>query len=356
MARAVMTPKDGDYERQLPVAAILDEFLATQRCYVGSWIGTNSDYHKDTGRVFHMSDGICFRSAILKKAGIEETPLTGISARRFAVGNLAQEVMNKAMIWKGASVAHNVKVWRDWGFKAGVGHYESMLGRSIQQGPRVVYDNCFVVGELDHVVEWKGRRFLLDWKTVHSFKFKYLDKELDEGYAEQLAGYFDTWQEQYHETLDEMRLIYLDKDTLRIKQIGIDPAVWVPRVREKWHQLRDMWEAYGAKRELPVEVSGICKTDDIAAKTGLHWKCNPLYCGFACGKTDGKWTCPGVAAQWEKLAAKDPEEYGLAFDLLGLKEKKAVGENGKSAATNGATNGAKTVEAPIAPEGGTDGK
>lgn len=93
--RKIEVPSSGRFENSLPLAAILDEFLATQRSYIGAWVGTNGAYDREP--TFHMSGAVCLRKEVLQKEKAPETPQPGTSARRFAVGNIVEALMDKAM-------------------------------------------------------------------------------------------------------------------------------------------------------------------------------------------------------------------------------------------------------------------
>jgi len=296
--RKSIIPTSDRFENSLPLAAILDEYLATQRDYVGAWVGNGGDHDDGREPTFHYSGGVCLRKDVLKKERAPETPMPGLSLRRFSVGNLIEALMDKAVEWKGISVAKQAKVWRDYAFRAGKGAKEDYTGRNWNQEPRLDLSECLVVGRIDHIVRWQGKLYLLDWKTVHSKKFDYLDYWQDASYCVQLAGYFATFQDMTGVKLDGARLVFLDKDVLRLKQICIDPEFWVPKAWERWRAQRASWEKRRETRELPAELE--------FKKDKPQWACDPRYCGFSLSKwPSGSNVCPLASAYWTNAANSD---------------------------------------------------
>jgi hypothetical protein len=367
-AAVARPPEDAQFERGLPLAAILDEYLTAGRWNVSAWVGSRAikDMDEETPvdgwHPFHMSGGTCRRSELLKWANVAGIPMPGIAFRRFAIGNLAEALLEEACRWKGVLVDAQVRVWRDWAFRAGRGHkqvevpimgkplalnhdafgrpldYE--VGEAEQVGTKLRLDlsDCLVVGTLDAVLVWSpewatlrgpipqerwsdesAKRFLVDWKSVNSKKFDYVDREIDTGYGVQVAGYAETYCDQFAATIDGVRLAYLDKDALRLKQVGIDMETWRPKARARWQEMRAGAEALmGATKAgdtLGRIVKGAPFPPELPAEGNkLHWMCDPRWCGFAVARdASGEYVCPCIGKAWEDAL---PHLCGEASETL----------------------------------------
>lgn len=307
--RSITKPTEKDFENSLPLAAIRNQFLAEGEATVKAWVGHRDfDALYGTKPVFHFSGGTCFKEDILKKAGIPGEPQKALSAVTATYGRLVEALMSAACQWKGVSAAREVKVWRDWAFRAGHGHKWSMIGRTPEQGPRRDLSDCLIVGSLDEIIVWEGWAYIIDWKSTHPWKFQHIDNEPDEAYMRQAASYRLTYADQYGDQVelagnwyplaDNPRLIYVDRSTMRIKQVGVDMATWGPKARERWWNLRQYWENYSFGGEMPP---------DLPVVNGKHhWKCG--YCRYGLAKRlDGKFICPEQA---EALGAAKEEANG----------------------------------------------
>lgn len=302
--RAIAKPTEKDFDNSLPLAAIRNQFLAEGEGTIRAWVG-HRDFDALYGSkpVFHFSGGECMREDILKKAGIEGEPQKALSAVTSTYGRLVEALMSAACQWKGVSAAREIKVWRDFAFRAGHGEKWTMLGRSPEQGPRRDLSDCLIVGSIDEIVVWKEWAYMIDWKSVHPWKFEHLDDKPDEGYMKQAASYRLTYQEQFGNTVElngkmyplaeNPRLIYVDRASMRIRQIGVDMQTWGPRARERWWNLRNAWENY--------QYGGVVPEGLQVVNGAPHWKCG--YCRYGLRKrTDGKYICQ---AQSEALLAKN---------------------------------------------------
>ena len=125
----------------------------------------------------------------------------GTSARSTNYGHIVEAMFSEACVWKGISFGRQLRVWRDWAFRAGRGQKWNWYGRTAEQGPKLDLSDCLVAGTLDQILVWNGKAYVVDWKSTHPYKFSYLDKEIDENYARQLAGYHDTFKTQYGATI-----------------------------------------------------------------------------------------------------------------------------------------------------------
>ena len=295
--RSIAKPTEADFQNSLPLAAIRNQFLAEGEATVRAWVGHRDfDALYGTKPVFHFSGGECIKEDVLKKAGIEGEPQKALSAVTSTYGRLVEALMSAACQWKGVSAAREIKVWRDWAFRAGYGHKWSMLGRTVEQGPRRDLSDCLIVGSIDEIVVWDGWAYIIDWKSVHPWKFDHLDEKPDEGYMKQAASYRLTYQEQFGNTVElngvtyplaeNPRLIYVDRASMRMRQIGVDMQRWASQARARWYDLRAAWEDYQFGGEVP---KGLAVVD---GKT--HWKCG--YCRYGLKqRNDGQYICPEQA-------------------------------------------------------------
>lgn len=303
MTRGSALPSPKDFDRQLPVAEILDEFLATQYVTVNASIGEGHRGALDRENVFHMSGAGCLRKDVMEVADLPRLPSPGTSARTFAMGHMTEAMLDAAFQWKGIVLEKNIKLWRDYAFRAG-------RGQRFDADGRMILDDVLSVGTLDWLLRWPpppAERFLVflaDAKSVHSKKFDLYLNEIDASYATQQLAYWTTYEEtpdhlkRYHGTIDQARLIYFCKDDGRIKQMGIDRAKWEPEARLRWRNQRASLERFKRTGELADELV-------FKASGEPNWKCNPLYCGFAAAlKSDGTPACPTVRRYWKLNADK----------------------------------------------------
>ncbi len=292
MERAVAEPAVEDFDNSLPLAAIRDEFIAKARWDVHAWIGRGEE--KTDGYygapVFHMSGGACMREEILKKDGFAGGAQKAISVVEAEYGALVEAMMSAACQWKGISAERQTKMWRDWAYRAGHGERWDWTDRRPDEGPRRIFDDCLVIGSLDEIVVWDNLAYIIDWKSVNPRKFQYLDREVDESKHRQLASYQMTYIKQYAVKADDgrpgvlhngvvvplsenPRLVYIDRASSRMKQVGVNMATWGPLARGRWELLRATWERY--------KITGpSALPDPLPLHDGkVQWKCN--YCRYA---------------------------------------------------------------------------
>lgn len=335
MPRQVGEAAPEDYENSLPLAAIRNDFIAKARWDVHAWIGRGQD--KTDGYygapVFHMSGGPCLKEPVLVKDGLEGTPQKPLSAVTAAYGSLVEAMMSSACQWKGISAARQVVMWRDWFFQSGRGEryrwacpkwkipflrVRGYLTGKPEKARRRVLDDCFLVGTLDEIVVWPDAHtgekvaHLIDWKSTNPRKFIYLDRgELDEGHMRQLATYQATYMTQYAvltsngrpgvwhggeivPLAQNPRLIYLDRASMRIKQVGVNMEKWWPEARNRWRELRMAWEQYKSHGTLPDPLP-------LKQDGSVQRKCN--YCRYdTVVYKGGEMVCP--AQQKAILAAR----------------------------------------------------
>ena len=307
-----------DWERELPLQAIVDEYLTTQRGKVETWVGQGQreEYYREPS--IHLSGLECGRKAVLKFEGHPETEMTAISARRFAAGNMFEALFALALESKGALVKQQLTVWMDWLLRPGQGHAMKLLptGEYVQDLSRTA-----VRGRLDWIVKWGGKIFLLDCKTVNSMAFDYADRDEKPGYNMQLAMYASLYRRQHGSPFGpiyQARIVYVEKDTVRIKQVGVNLDKWIPLAYKQLETIRNnivLRTTLDLTESLPPEMP--------ASEGRPLWLCNPLYCGFAAATKDGAPACPTVRGWWEQAAAgnvkfdyKTQQKIGPALDLF----------------------------------------
>lgn len=333
-----------DQEADLPIAATLNEFLLQNRRFIGAWVGNGGNSADDAGYrapTFHMSGGGCARREILEWSDAPKLPENPTSLRRFATGHLVESLLETAVKARGMLVCSQLRVWRDWAFRAGKGHRETFEGRRAEQGPRLILDDCLVSGTLDAILAWKRggkwRVWIVDWKTVDVRRFYKVDQAIDVGYATQLAGYAATAEEQHGPMIrrklaemgverdpkgplfDGARLIYASVGgPIMIAQVGVNLEQWIPEAWARWRRVRAGAEAWTASKALPPELA-------LDEKGETPWNCNPMYCRFAVARhKSGAFVCPTVGAFWEKRVmevqakGRDAEWPGRALRLSAI--------------------------------------
>ena len=333
-------PTVEEFERLLPIAAIVDEYLSKDRRKIETWVG--SRYHDpsepDTREPgpFHMSGGVCLRDEVLKRENARGIPVRPTSQRIWAIGNMIEQIVLDALRWKNVIEFEQIMVWADWAFRPGRGDVLLPPRRPGSPGYRDL-SGCLVVGTLDVIarwsVEWAGivgpipneviratgervNRYLTDVKSCNEKKFDlYLDKP-DEAYHKQVAGYADLFirMPQYGQwagKINGLRLAYVEKNNMRIKQIDVPMGEWIPKARERMRLQR--------------LASGILP-DELPAD---HWKCKPEYCGFAVARgPDGMFLCPTVGKKFADLVQKRVESKrpigDLEYAALALKQGESL--------------------------------
>jgi hypothetical protein len=82
----------------------------------------------------------------------------------------------------------------------------------------------------------------MDFKTVHSRKFNYLTTDVDNHYLYQIITYYL----MYPDNIDELFLVYVSKDDLRIREVAIKATMpfdmLVDMVKRDWEELIEHWE------------------------------------------------------------------------------------------------------------------
>jgi hypothetical protein len=107
------------------------------------------------------------------------------------------------------------------------------------------------LGHLDALVEMGGRTFLYDFKFVNGKKMYYLTKngtpEADKQHAYQIVTYAD----MITMLPDELRVAYIDRDSLDILEIPVEYDQMRPAVFEDWDTLIAAWSYRNEPRANP---------------------------------------------------------------------------------------------------------
>lgn len=96
-------------------------------------------------------------------------------------------------------------------------------------------------GVLDLLVRTDEGYVLYDFKTVHSRKFDYLDKEKDMHYIHQLITYKIMLKEQEGIDVNDLRLFYISKDDLRVREVPVFHDQYIKETMMDWKILTDYW-------------------------------------------------------------------------------------------------------------------
>ena len=156
-----------------------------------------------------------------------------------------------------------------------------------------------IKGTADAIVKDGDTNILIDWKSVHSKKFDYLDKSgVDEGYAMQLTGYWLALKDKY-KLSPICRIVYVEKECLLIKEMAFNAPDYVAKVNAK---IDDIVLARQSQ-DLPPELEPL-------EDGKMPWMC------FSCGKLNGVrlWCnyakfCPFVYMKYEEAlkTASEPK-------------------------------------------------
>jgi CRISPR/Cas system-associated exonuclease Cas4 (RecB family) len=130
-------------------------------------------------------------------------------------------------------------------------------------GREIRVEDLHRIGHIDALVlTGKGPLVLYDFKTVNSRKFSYLSAEGDRHYHFQAA----TYALMLPLGVGEIRLAYISKDDLRIREVPVDLEALRDSVNEDWAILIEAWRAGQEPEANPMD-----------------WECP--YCGYGS-------TCP----------------------------------------------------------------
>jgi len=123
-----------------------------------------------------------------------------------------------------------------------------------------------ISGLIDCIARFNGKNILYDFKSINSRAFKFLATKkygASPSHVLQVATYYLILKTTKEKEIDEVRLVYVDKDSLKIKEMPI------PMTKKIIKATEDDWAeciAYWKKKELPP------------AKPKEAWECS--YCNF----------------------------------------------------------------------------
>jgi CRISPR/Cas system-associated exonuclease Cas4 (RecB family) len=128
------------------------------------------------------------------------------------------------------------------------------------------------IGHLDALVQDGDKLILYDFKTVNSVKFPTISG-VSVFHIFQIVSYYVMLIDAYFLKADSIRLLYISKDDLSMKEFEIDVRKWVDIVEQDWYDLYEFEE--GIYKRFPR----------------FEWECK--YCSFRsfCSKNDlkNKW-------------------------------------------------------------------
>jgi len=101
-------------------------------------------------------------------------------------------------------------------------------------------------GILDAIVQSSGKRILYDFKTVHSRKFLWIAKEADIHYHHQAM----TYNTMISVPADEVRIAYISKDDLLIKEVPV--FLTREKVDADWKPLIEAWVKQEPPKPTPL--------------------------------------------------------------------------------------------------------
>ena len=199
---------------------------------------------------FHDSAaGSCLRQRVLRRAGYEAAPLQADDLRNFGFGHMVHELIQSALLSKGAIPLENGK---------------PLLERSVKsENGGGTYD-CLV--DLDG----DGKLTLMDIKTCSVFAFAHLKKEgAKKNHQMQVCRYWLKLKDKY--PIRDVRIYYLEKDKGWTREFGIPMSEKL--IQETLDDIKleqSAWSIYEKDQTLPPMIS---------ADSDRAWECK--YCALA---------------------------------------------------------------------------
>jgi len=162
-----------------------------------------------SGKFRVSSAGLCYQKRLWEREGKEPTdPVENRMLRVFKVGEVFHTWLQNMLEDMGYLVLRELELEDD-----------------------------YRVGRLDAVVEKDGKRILYDFKTVHSRKFIYKE-EIDIHYCMQAWTYKLMLEEQYGMKADSVRVLYISRDDLLLKDVEVEKVIGIEKmVEEDWNGL-----------------------------------------------------------------------------------------------------------------------
>lgn len=198
--------------------------------------------------------GMCDRAAVLGRAGVEGNPLTDETLRKFWIGNVIHEAIQKVMSEdpEAGVLGHEVAV-RDQ-------EYE-------------------VSGRVDSLTRTATGTEVVEYKTIDSRAFKYGDLPYD-SHLRQVACYL-AFPSQFGYA-DRARIIYIGKSDGRIEEFGVAPTPeLIQFIKSELARLTELLVAYRDAGTMPPPLD--------APKSDFRIRfCRYLGTSLCCGDIDGR--------------------------------------------------------------------
>ena len=224
--------------------AILDDFVLTypgkgQAAFLTMTVPTHNPT-RDNSK-FRLSDaGKCRLMRYYKRQGTKAEPLSPDILLQMQVGHLIHAWIETAAYHIGCLIASEEELEDEHR----VGHFDLILQRATD-----------------------SKRILYDVKTISSRKAYFMEKNGEKAAPQNIAQVL-SYHGLLRKPVDEVRLAYITRDTMAIREVCIWPEDHEQRVTKDWEILIDDWEHEREPKANPE-----------------HWECR--YCPYASG-------CPSV--------------------------------------------------------------
>lgn len=201
--------------------AILDEFVLTypvkgQPAFLNLTVPTH-DPNRDNSK-FRLSDaGKCRLMRYYKRQGKKAESLAPDILLQMQAGNLIHAWIETAAYQIGCLISAEEQLEDDHR----IGHFDLIIQRTAQS-PRILYDVKTITSKKTYLMEKKG-------------------KKAEEQNIAQIVSY---WSMLPYRSIDELRLAYVTRDTMAIREVRIYPEDHVQAVTEDWEILIDAWNAH----------------------------------------------------------------------------------------------------------------
>lgn len=201
---------------------------------------------RDYGECWSASSaGYCMRKVVFDRLGVEPVKQDARKQKVFSVGHIFHEWIQ--------DITRNANL-------------------SVEQELELVDDNLKIKGHIDDLIDTDNGYILYDYKTQHSYAFKY-QGEMSPYHRMQLGTYMMMLRNTNYPKLNEARILKISKDDLRMTE---EQLFWSEEleadVLNYWNTIND----YIARQKMPpCTCEGFMATD----------KYNPYYYnGEPCSK------------------------------------------------------------------------
>jgi len=179
-----------------------------------------SQYEECVGKFRVSLAGQCFQKRVWVKQGIPfSNPSSPKTMRVFEVGKILHEYLQNFLDEQGLLVLKEFEL-----------------------------EDAKRIGHLDAVI-WDGKQSILyDFKTVSSSKFPYLTG-VSIFHVFQVVTYYEMLKSVLDFEVDSVRIIYISKDDLDMKEYEIDTKQWHEAVHRDWFELYEFEN--GALKNFP---------------------------------------------------------------------------------------------------------